>query len=329
MAKHSTGSLGTIEEQIRAVIYGNCIGDALGLLTEFMSKAEAQETYGKGNNLAYTDKIPDMHRMRWKVGDWTDDSDQMILIMQSTVDNRGKAAEAVWRERGCEVAPNGGIMRTSVLGALHFYDLEEVTQNTLEVCKVTHFDPRCQASCVVATTAIALMLQRTKYFNASKEEYDVEGILKEAFENAVQHVFKDLDDKAEKEKELRKYVFHDSKRLKDLHLGAPNSIGYTYKCLGSGCWSLRQKNFEVAMQSLVMEAGDADTNGAIAGALLGCKLGLQALDVKRGESGWLTGLVHKQWLDDIIEKFLRSAISPQHRIMSQAEMDIVFKETRV
>lgn len=51
-----------------------------------------------------------------------------------------------------------------------------------------------------------------------------------------------------------------------------------------------------------LQAGDADTNGAIAGALLGCKLGLQALDVKRQESGWLTGLVHKQWLDDIVEK---------------------------
>ena len=29
-------------DQIKGVIYGNCIGDAIGLLTEFMTKAQAR-----------------------------------------------------------------------------------------------------------------------------------------------------------------------------------------------------------------------------------------------------------------------------------------------
>ena len=29
--------------RMRAVLYGNCIGDAIGLLTEFMTKEEARE----------------------------------------------------------------------------------------------------------------------------------------------------------------------------------------------------------------------------------------------------------------------------------------------
>ena len=35
-------------------------------------------------------KSQDMHRERFATGDWTDDSDQMILILLSLVENDGK-----------------------------------------------------------------------------------------------------------------------------------------------------------------------------------------------------------------------------------------------
>ena len=35
-------------------------------------------------------KENDMHRVRWTTGDWTDDSDQMILMMDSILANDGK-----------------------------------------------------------------------------------------------------------------------------------------------------------------------------------------------------------------------------------------------
>ena len=38
-------------------------------------------------------KVPDMHRSRWKDGDWTDDTDQMILIMISLIENNGKVSD--------------------------------------------------------------------------------------------------------------------------------------------------------------------------------------------------------------------------------------------
>lgn len=40
--------------------------------------------------LEYDMKHDDMHRDRWSVGDWTDDSDQMILILRTLLDCKGK-----------------------------------------------------------------------------------------------------------------------------------------------------------------------------------------------------------------------------------------------
>lgn len=42
----------------------------------------------------------------------------------------------------------------------------------------------------------------------------------------------------------------------------------------------------------VFQGGDADTNCAVAGALLGCKLGVSKIP-----DSWLKGLCHKEWLD--------------------------------
>ena len=52
---------------------------------------------------------------------------------------------------------------------------------------------------------------------------------------------------------------------------------YTFKSLGSGVYGLRETDFEKAIMKITWEAGDADTNATVAGALLGCKLGLSRL----------------------------------------------------
>lgn len=46
----------------------------------------------KKPHLEYEMKNHDFHRSRWETGDWTDDSDQMILILLSLLDNGGKVS---------------------------------------------------------------------------------------------------------------------------------------------------------------------------------------------------------------------------------------------
>jgi len=74
-------------------------------------------------------------------------------------------------------------MRTSILGIHDFGNIEEVIKNTKAACKVTHADPRCIASCVATTTAVAMMLQG-KYFEKESKCFDVEAIIEEAYNYA-------------------------------------------------------------------------------------------------------------------------------------------------
>ena len=47
----------------------------------------------------------------------------------------------------------------------------------------------------------------------------------------------------------------------------------------------------------LFQGGDADANAAVAGALLGCKLGFPAIP-----QSWIEGLKYKGWLDDLVNR---------------------------
>ena len=42
-------------------------------------------------------KVDDRHRNNWQVGDWTDDSDQMILIIEMIIGNPGRVNKFIRR----------------------------------------------------------------------------------------------------------------------------------------------------------------------------------------------------------------------------------------
>jgi ADP-ribosylglycohydrolase len=99
--------------------------------------------------------------------------------------------------------------------------------------------------------------------------------------------------------------------MNSLHLGERESIGYTYKCLGSAIYCATRaipststdhvENskdfFKRVITELTLEAGDSDTNCAVAGGLLGCRLGKSNLP-----KDWTNGLRNKEFLDTIIEQ---------------------------
>ena len=58
-------------DRLKGTIYGQAIGDALGLGTEFMTDEDMAWKYPNGIR-HFREIFQDRHRKRWKIGDWTD-----------------------------------------------------------------------------------------------------------------------------------------------------------------------------------------------------------------------------------------------------------------
>ncbi|KAF9201029.1 hypothetical protein BGZ49_008735 [Haplosporangium sp. Z 27] len=86
----STLTRNQIKDRILGCLLGNAVGDAYGLASEFMSKGTARQCYGNGpiafgsdpGQVSYPVRI-DGHRSKWERNDFTDDTDQMLLLLQS------------------------------------------------------------------------------------------------------------------------------------------------------------------------------------------------------------------------------------------------------
>jgi ADP-ribosylglycohydrolase len=325
--------------RILGAIYGNALGDAYGLSTEFLDRKTVQRIYPARDKLIpFPDYVKSAHSKRWHTGDWTDDTDQMILIIDTLLETNGKlvkelfgeklkfwsrrgfpelgdyggmglgftvgsvlnhpkfdtdphtAAKAIWVQMNRNGAANGAVMRTSILGCWQYDDIDSVIKNTLDIAKVTHYDPRCLASCVATTTALALMLQG--------HEVDSDGAIDQLCAKAEEHAIASC---GMTDEHCEAFVEHmRAKHVSDLKLDEPRKIGYTLKCVGSGFYALRAKgDFKHILHDIVREAGDADTNGAVAGALLGARLGYRDLP-----GDWISAMPNKKWLDKRVVKLL-------------------------
>ncbi|KAF9166190.1 hypothetical protein DFQ26_008512 [Actinomortierella ambigua] len=210
-ATQSTLSRSEIEDRMRGCLFGNAIGDAYGLATEFLTKERARLLYGNGPiKFGEDEGYPfylDSHRGKWEVNDFTDDTDQLLVILQSLEQTRDgtlhpvnfarklkewsrighpenntpprgigftvgsvlrhpeftthpfAAAYDIWDHYARDLAPNGAVMRTSVLGLESFWDEDKVVINTINAAKVTHADPRAIIAAVLASVLISRFLR--------------------------------------------------------------------------------------------------------------------------------------------------------------------------
>jgi ADP-ribosylglycohydrolase len=209
-----------------------------------------------------------------------------------------RSATRVWLESGKQAAANGGIMRTSIVGALNYKDLSKAVSDAFKLCKITHVDPRCTSGCVAVSVAIARMIQ---FAACNKGALIPEQVIDEAFQVA-EHCLEDEKHK----KELHEVMY--AKNLQVLKLDEGNAIGYTNKTLGAAFVCLRKvlqkkTTFEDVIYELIMEAGDADTNAAVAGALVGAAVGFSALPQNR-----IQQLLHLSWLENKLNRFISTMI---------------------
>ena len=65
-------------------LVGQAVGDALGIGAEFLSKEKAASYYPNGLQ-DYSQIVQDRYRSNWKPGEYTDDTEMAVCIMQSVI----------------------------------------------------------------------------------------------------------------------------------------------------------------------------------------------------------------------------------------------------
>ena len=296
-------------DRLKGTIYGQAIGDALGLGTEFMTDEDMAWKYPNGIS-HYSDTFQDRHRKRWRIGDWTDDTDMMLCIADAVIKDKGvnytsiarnfkewadgepmgigettykvlsfgdyvekpfDASKMLWEMSHQKAAGNGGVMRTSIVG-LFPKAVEECAAN---ICRLTHYDPRCVGSCVIVSLLIHSLV--------------CEG------ENLSYHEIVDIAQRYDSR--IRDYIdLSMNTDIRALELQDWSSVGYTLKTLAAGLWAYwNASSFEEGLLSVVRAGGDADTNAAVACAILGAKFGFSAIPQE-----YVDGLIYKEQLDEVV-----------------------------
>ncbi|KAJ3015753.1 hypothetical protein HKX48_004408 [Thoreauomyces humboldtii] len=468
-----------LKNAIWGCLFGSALGDAMGLSTEFLTKQQAHDIYGpvETRPLSFSRIHQDAHRKKWIAGDFTDDTDQQMILLAALVsDGTGSldpaelgsrlaawartgfltlrkpslgiggtvgavlthfspvpdpyvAAMDVWERHDRNLAANGAVMRTAVVGCSEFWDEEVVFGNAVKAARVTHADPRCVFSCVVVSVLVSRIIRQAVGMDApprivSPEDqanppvhissgddpagrfrlpedvrrrtplslWDHASALWRPTEaqqwNAIFTEFGKRmsstrtivqtsssaalasqpphpqsqpplpsSSSSSTSTSLPPYPFPgpDSTRtsqvrsivdsyipvltmhrstasaaeieshcfppsISDLGLDDPSTRGYTLKCLGSALYcytrspsssSSSGEDFKALMQGLIMEAGDADTNATVAGALVGCRVGYDGLP-----EDWLMGLRNREWIEERAEALLEMVLSRWEKVGS-------------
>lgn len=303
-------------DRFRGCLYGQAIGDALGLGTEGMTDEDMAWKYPHGLQ-HYNQIYQDRHRKRWKIGDWTDDTDMMLCIADAVIEDKGvnlqsiarhfkgwakgnpmgighntykvlaigdyvdrpfDVSRKVWEMSKYQSAANGGLMRTSVVGLFP----KEVRACAENVCRLTHYDPRCVGSCVIVSELIHALV------------YGVQPpALPQIIKLAQQY---DLD--------ICEYVDKAWMETDIMNLMDDEHMGYTLVTLSVALWAYWHANsFEEGLLAVVNAGGDGDTNAAVACAILGAKYGYSSIPAE-----YVEGLFYKEQLDKTVDGLLEICI---------------------
>ena len=337
-----------LEARIRGTLLGLAVGDALGTTHEFKRlKAQPFPQLAEGPLKSIVGGGP----FNLVPGQVTDDT-QMAVCLSDSLMARGcldvddvarryaewmnyafdigaqtsaalrlvragvparEAGKRVWLERDRRPAGNGSLMRTAPIGVF-IKDTEARRRASLAESAITHFDPRCQLACAMFNAAIGAGVR------GGDAEAMWEAAALELAPATRLLLIGEPDASADIEEAQRLLTVDVNTARKDdpllygpeLHM--LDQQGYVRVAFRLAFWHLlHTPDTERALIDAANRGGDADTNAAIVGALLGACYGDDGLPVdwwvlvlealQSGEPTRLAGEYHPRHFMEAIEKF--------------------------
>lgn len=278
-SQSSPTGLTALRDRYRGALLGLAAGNSLGLCVEGWPSAEIRSRYPRG--------VREIDPEELKLP-WDDDLAQAVIIAEAILEHdtlghddlatrlmawfesngRGmggqtravisalrqgmlpsEAARLVWERHGGQPAGNGAVMRCAPVAMRWPGNSTKLLRETANSARVTHHDPRCAWSAFAVNLAVAEALNgRTASIDSIADTLECAGVGPHTLRAA------------------RKVSGRSVERLRlD---GA--AIGFTLKAMQAGLWCLEHAaDFEESLVAVIQAGGDTDTNGAVAGAILG------------------------------------------------------------
>jgi ADP-ribosylglycohydrolase len=298
------------KDQFSGCLIGQCLGDALGYVVEGFSP-EACERYVE--DVLKTERIGEFGHWPFPFGQYSDDSQLARELLLSYVkcnkfdpqDYAGRirtifsekkvvgygettwdaAVRLVmgtpWEEAGTPApsAGNGSAMRAAPIGLFFFDNTGLLIQAAHDQGRITHKDPRCSAGAVAISGAVALVLQ-DKPINPDSfisSLVDWSGKIEPAFASELIKLSEWISLPPERA------VTYISKAGIDAGYPLEDEWqGITPFVISSVLWSLYSflrtpEDYWETICTAIEVGGDVDTTAAMAGAISGAYLGLNAI----------------------------------------------------
>jgi ADP-ribosyl-[dinitrogen reductase] hydrolase len=212
-------------------------------------------------------------------------------LTRSAIDELAKgrtwheAARVAWERNAMSNAGNGAVMRCPPVALRHIRSGADLIRTARTSALVTHYDARCEWSTVVTAVALATCL--------SAEPVAV-GDLAIAIE-AIRGEGWPADSMEQVAEAIRSV---EGATLDALKLDDPVDMGYTLKAMQVALWCTAQAGgFEQIVVGVVNEGGDTDTNGALAGAVMGARYGASSIPPR-----WLANVADTKGLMELADR---------------------------
>jgi ADP-ribosylglycohydrolase len=310
-------------DRIAGAILGTAVGDALGLPREGLSRRRAGRLFGGP---------PLRHHFLFGRGMVSDDTEHTCMTGQALLrapDDADRFARALaWRLRfwllglpagtgwatlravvklwlgfppsrsGVWSAGNGPAMRAALLGVCLGQDRERLRAHVRASARLTHTDPRAERG--------AFLVALAAHFGAV---HGPQGVRGDVFLREAREALPDADD------ELRGLLDHVEEHLRreapavELAdaLGLRRGVsGYVYHTVPVALygWLRHPGDFRQAVEEVIVLGGDADSTGAVVGAIAGATVGAGGIP-----AAWLDGLLEwprsVAWMRRLAERLAR------------------------
>lgn len=295
-------------DQFAGCLIGQCLGDALGFPVEGMPRDVCRDYVESGLR---ADPVRPRSHSAFPFGQYTDDSQLARELLVSYAERRGfvaedyasriadifaagrivgrgRATEAAarrlirgvpWREAGTPppAAGNGSAMRAGPVGLLFGDAPGEMIRVATEQGMITHRDPRCVAGSIAIAGAVALAMQ-----DKIIDGQDLAGRLVEWTSPASEEFARCLSELPEWLELTPDDALGPISRAGLANTADAAWPGVSPFVVGSVIWSLYSflrspDDYWETICTAISAGGDVDTTAAMAGAISGARLGLDAL----------------------------------------------------